>query len=303
MGVIFNIQRFSLHDGPGIRTTVFLKGCPLDCVWCHNPESKGTRPQLSFTAQRCVSCGGCVGACPNGVHVVGQGGRLVQWEVCKSCGDCASACPTEALEVVGRDVSADEILKQVAKDIPFYNISGGGITVSGGEPMMQPGFTLEILERAKERDIHTALETCGYFEWESFRAVLPLLDLVLFDLKEMSSRIHGQVTGKNNTLILGNLGRTVCERVPILIRVPVIPGHTDSEENFHEMGRFLSGFHHCPDVELLPYNVLAGSKHSRFGYRYELREIPELHPATLQDLVEILASYGIAAEARNYVNW
>ena len=303
MGMIFNIQRFSLHDGPGIRTTVFLKGCPLNCVWCHNPESKEAKPQLSFTVQRCVSCGRCINACPNGVHTIENGRRVVQWELCKSSGECASVCPTDALEMIGKEVDADEIVKEVAKDIPFYDISGGGITISGGEPMMQPEFTLEILRKAKKKGINTTLDTCGNFDWAKFKTVLPFLDLVLFDLKQMDSRVHKEVTGKDNTVILDNLSKTVCEAIPTIIRVPIIPGYTDTEKNLHEMGKFLNRFSHCPDVELLPYNMLAGSKHSRFGLEYKLRTISELDPQNLQNLVEILSSCGTRATSLNYVDW
>lgn len=297
-GTVFNIQRFSLHDGPGIRTTVFLKGCPLDCLWCHNPESKKSSPQLSFTSSHCISCGNCCKACPNGVHIFENKKRIVRWELCKAYGSCASECPSGALEIIGIKKDSDEIIEEVEKDIPFYGSSGGGMTISGGEPLMQPEFTLELLKKAKKKGINTTLDTCGFFDWERFMAMLPFLDLVLFDLKQMEPKLHKKLTGKDNKIILENLGRLVGQDARVIIRVPVIPGSTDDDKNLHQMGAFLNSFKFVPEVELLPYNMLAGSKHSRFGIENKLKDVYVSDKKKLNRLAEILSSFGIKAAAR-----
>ena len=296
-GIIFNIQRFSLHDGPGIRTTVFLKGCSLDCLWCHNPESKRMAPQLAWMQSRCVGCGLCETVCTSGVHGHGDAGKTVDFEKCVGCGECVAACPSAALEMMGKWVTPEEVLEEVERDMPFYVNSGGGMTLSGGEPAMQPEFAAHLLREAKKRGIQTAMETAGHMPWQVYRQFLQDLDLVLFDSKQMDSTLHKAYTGQPNTLIHENL-RNFCRAdcpVAVIVRTPVIPGYNDDPENFKKLAAFIHTLERTPSVQVLPYNPLAGSKHPRLGMVYtpQVNEKPENTP---ENLCQILQSAGICAE-------
>ena len=294
-GIIFNIQRFSLHDGPGIRTTVFLKGCPMRCLWCHNPESLLPKPQLSLTAVRCISCGRCQEVCPNGVH---RPGKLPDFSTCIACGACAAACPSGALELLGRKARVDDVLQEVLQDLAFYARSGGGMTVSGGEPGMQPEFTTALLRAAKEKGIHTAIETAGWVSQAVYEKMLPWLDLILFDIKQMDAQKHLEYTQRDNTRIhknLQNLCRIDCT-VKVTVRTPVIPGYTDDPESFQKLAQFLHTLDRVPDVNVLPYNPLAGSKHPRLGMEYTLDGIQEANGISPDALCQILTDNGITAK-------
>lgn len=265
MGTIYNIQRFSLHDGPGIRTTVFLKGCPLRCAWCHNPESQGAKPQLSFFAQRCLGCGACGVVCA--VHALGDGHR-VDYAACRACGMCVDRCASGALEILGREAATPEILQEVLKDEVFYRTSGGGVTLSGGEPLMQADFAAAVLRAAREAGIHTAVETCGHAPWPAVEKLLPWTNLFLYDVKQMDSDLHRQYTGVDNRLILANLEKLCRLGANVVVRTPVIPGYNDGAENFLALAAFLHALSHPVPVEILPYNDLAGSKYPRLGMTY-----------------------------------
>ena len=205
-GTIFNIQRYSIHDGPGIRTTVFLKGCPLSCWWCHNPESQKYGVQLVLWKERCIGCGGCNSVCPEGAISGGGFPPVIDSEKCSGCGLCAEECPAVALEMVGKTVSSDYVMKEIEKDLIFYDQSGGGVTFSGGEPLMQPEFLAELLEKCKARDIHTAVDTCGYANWEVL-SIAGLTDLFLYDIKHMDDLVHTRTVGVSNRIILENLAK------------------------------------------------------------------------------------------------
>lgn len=289
-GTIFNIQRFSLHDGPGIRTTVFLKGCPLDCAWCHNPESKKAVPQLAFSLTHCIGCRRCAAVCENNAHVFEENDRRVRFDACAACGKCIEVCPTGAVEIFGRRETAENIWQEAARDIPFYETSGGGLTVSGGEPAMQAKFTAEILRLAKAGGVHTAIETAGHAPWSAYEAMLPHLDMVLFDIKQMNTALHKAYTGQDNFLIHENLTR-LCkadQKAEIVVRTPVIPGYNDDAANFEQLAEFLLGMERIPRVEILPYNPLAGSKHPRLGMKYtpEIEENSGNKPESLQLILE-----------------
>lgn len=267
-GTIFNIQHYSVHDGPGIRSTVFLKGCPLRCVWCHNPESQSPRPELMFFADRCTGCASCAVLCPVGAVTLFDAGLVVTDRTkCTGCGRCVEGCTRDARSISGYEVSAGRVFDKVAADLPFYRRSSGGVTISGGEPLMQPAFAGAILSLCREANIHTAVETCGSAPWETARLVLSKADLILFDIKQMDDELHRAYTGVSNSRILENATRIRQElNADIWVRVPVIPGYNDSIENIRETARFVaSELGREVRMELLPYHNLGGVKSQRLN--------------------------------------
>ena len=214
---VFNIQKFCVNDGPGIRTTVFIKGCPLNCLWCHNPESKNLKSELLFRSDKCTLCGRCVPACPLGLHTVSAEGHIFDREKCVACGKCAEACFADALEIAGKKTSVEDVLKEVMKDEAFYKNSGGGMTLSGGEPMLNFDFTLELLKQGKEKGLHICMETCGFADSEKYKAVAPYVDIFLWDYKLTSPELHKKYTGVDNGLILIIFNRSVSVISPILM--------------------------------------------------------------------------------------
>jgi pyruvate formate lyase activating enzyme len=261
-GTIFNIQRYSIHDGPGIRTTVFFKGCPLRCLWCQNPESQTFQQELFYNKERCTGCGRCLTACPEKAIEIFEGRSRTHRTLCKACGACAEVCPEEARVLMGKRVSAEEVFEEVKKDAIFYERSGGGVTLSGGEPLAQPEFSIQILSQCKSSGIHTAIETCGHAPWETVERVLKVVDLVLFDLKHMDPMEHRKITGVSNALVLENLKRIYHEsHVALAIRIPVIPGFNDTPENMEATVSFiLKDLDASVPVHLLPYHRLGDSK-------------------------------------------
>jgi pyruvate formate lyase activating enzyme len=276
-GKIYDIQGFSVHDGPGIRTTVFLKGCPLRCPWCHSPESQEFRIEVNWMAIRCLGidgCGKCLSVCPNGAIAVSPksknavGEKIVHPALdkskCDDCGACARACKAEALYMCGIDQTGDEVMHRILRDRPFFEESGGGVTVSGGECLWQPEFTLALLKQCKQNNITTAVDTTGYVKWETIEKVLPFTDLFLYDLKCMESDLHKRVIGVPNELILENAVKIARTGSCLWIRIPVIPLLNDSLEHFEKYGAFLSVIREAVDVvQLLPYHTLGVSKHDR----------------------------------------
>jgi len=294
--IVFDIQRFSLHDGPGIRTTVFLKGCPLRCLWCHNPEAMRSDPQLAITASRCLGCGECEKACPNGVHSLVAGQHLLDRRRCRACGSCVEVCYAEALEIVGREQTLEQVLAEVEKDRAFYEASGGGVTVSGGEPLQQAQFTRSFLKAARKRGLHTVLDTSGYAQPETFLDVAREADLVLFDLKHTDDVRHRELAGVSNQPILGNLRSLAREGIPFRVRVPVIPGCNDEETNYETMAALLRQLDYQPPVDLLPYHQLGTAKHDKLGTRYTLGEVVPPSTERLESIARLLSSYGLRVQ-------
>lgn len=300
-GRIFDIQRFSVHDGPGIRTTVFLKGCPLRCLWCHNPEGISSSSEVSFLPEKCAECGECALACNEGAHRFDRrdpSGREVTHEydraACKRCGRCTEFCDMGALELVGRAVTVDEVMKEVALDRTFYLRTGGGMTISGGEPLAQIDFTVALLHAARHQGIHRCVETSGFASWERFRPLLPLVDLFLFDCKETDPEKHKAFTGQSNAIILRNLRELHATGMNIQLQCPVIPGCNDREDHFAAIADLARSLPNLQGVRLLPYHPLGESKLRRFGLRAasDLERQP-LDPAQLDHWDNWLRGQGV----------
>ncbi|MEW6359495.1 MAG: glycyl-radical enzyme activating protein [Planctomycetota bacterium] len=269
-GMIFDIKKFAVHDGPGIRTTIFFKGCPLTCRWCHNPESISPDPQIVFFEQKCIGCKKCFAACPTGALTLTEYGRKHDHLRCVLCGKCVEACYAEAQVMEGRKITVEEAVKEIEKDRPFYENSGGGATFSGGEPMMQLDFLVALAGECKKHGLHTALDTSGYARWESYLKVIDFIDLVLYDMKHMDPERHKEFTGVDNKLILANAKRLDERGKMIWIRVPVIPGCNDTIENMQAAADYFKDFQHIKRIDFLPYHRLAESKYRRLHQHYSL---------------------------------
>lgn len=270
---VFNIQRFSVNDGPGIRTTVFLKGCMLNCLWCHNPESKSPKPQLMFHESKCIGCGNCLKVCPKGLHTMGEtGAHLIDRGACEACGTCAADC-AGALEIVGKEMTVEEILEEVRKDELFYVNSGGGMTVSGGDPLMCPEFTLELLKAAKACGLHTCMETSGHAKWQDIEKLMPYVDLFLWDVKETDPVRHKEYTGVTNERILSNLRRLNGAGAEIVLRCPLIPGLNDREEHLKAIAGLAEELSGVQRVDVEPYHPLGKSKCEDLGKEYALGDL------------------------------
>ena len=271
-GNIFDIQRFCVHDGPGIRTTVFFKGCPLRCLWCHNPESQKATPSIAFYRSKCIGCGSCAAVCERNGHVFTENEEgvlhLLKRDGCVTCGSCAAACPTGAIEALGRRVSADEILSEVLRDKLFYKNSGGGLTVSGGEPLMPWQFLTELLSKAKDEGLNTCIETCGYAQKDVIRAVAPYVDTFLFDIKETDDERHKALTGvpftpiKENLMLLDSMG------AKIVLRCPIIPEKNLRDAHLEGIAEIAAGLKGLVAVEVMAYHTLGSSK-------YEALDMPD----------------------------
>jgi pyruvate formate lyase activating enzyme len=308
VGRIFDIQGFTVNDGPGIRTEVFLKGCPLRCLWCHSPESQSFEPQVAWFEMRCIgveSCGRCLGICPTGALTKGetrlsetQGAeiQLIRLErtVCDNCGKCTDACPSQALSMAGCDMTVDEVMKRIEKDRPYYRKSGGGLTVSGGEPMAQYDFLGALLKDCKERGLDTCLDTTGYAKWDRYREILPYVDLFLYDLKHMNSGAHRTLTGVANELIIENAKRLAAEGARFQIRIPIIPGHNDSEENLRASSALCEEMGPAVQVvQILPYHRLGIAKYQRLQKKYELEAIMPPSDEHMEWCKGVIESYGL----------
>jgi pyruvate formate lyase activating enzyme len=294
-GWITNVERYTLHDGPGIRTTVFLKGCPLRCLWCSNPETQIQDQQLAYFIDRCSKCQRCVQRCPRKAIVsLGPDHPIeVNFNLCDNCGDCVSVCNQDALIMLGERVSAEEIAQRVERDLLFYQHSNGGVTLSGGDPLWQADFAGEILRLCQRRQIHTAIQSCAYAEKDQINKLLPFLDLAIIDLKHSNSATHKKITGKTNELILENIHTIDQQKVPIVIQIPLIPGFNDSDENLRNTFELARSLKHGMGVNLLTYHSLGVPKYKTIGRGYSLPDLEAPSAEYLQNKIEICKKYQV----------
>jgi pyruvate formate lyase activating enzyme len=267
---ISNIQRFSTHDGPGIRTIAFFKGCPLKCPWCSNPESQTASQMIMQTKQSCMQCLKCIQVCDRNALREKDGLILVDYQKCDVCGKCVEICPTSNIQLVGREYSVDELADELIRDKVFYDRSNGGVTYSGGEPTLHTRFLVLLSKKLKSQGINIAVETCGYFDFDMFKELLPYLDLILFDLKVINEEAHRRITGKSNRAIIVNLKRLVNCQKEVIIRFPVIPGYTDSAKNINAVIHVMKNLG-LNRIDILPYHRFSESKYERLGLMYELK--------------------------------
>ena len=285
---IFEIKRFAVHDGDGIRTTVFFKGCPLKCVWCHNPEGIDFAPQLAYYENKCIGCGECISVCPSAAHKLGH---LFDRTNCIACGKCADVCLGNALTFYGKEISVDELLPILLADKEFYENSGGGITLSGGECLMQADFCADLLKVLKENGIHTAVDTCGFVSKETLDKVIHYTDIFLYDLKAYDENVHIKCTGQSNKIILENLKYLDGCGKKIEIRIPYVPKYNDDQ--MEKMGEFLSKLNNVVKVRVLPYHNYAGSKYKSLNMKITL---PEILPTDeeIKSAKETIKTYGLS---------
>lgn len=279
-GMVFDLQRFALTDGPGIRTTIFLKGCPLSCLWCHNPESQSFRPQLSFDPQRCTHCHGCAEVCPNGALTIRNGRLVVNHELCDGCGACVTECPEDAFTIIGREATAGEVLDEVLRDRAYFNRSGGGVTLSGGEPLAQPAFARALLELAKLYGLHTCLDTSGAVHVKRLHDILPFTDLFLYDYKATDSDTHKDLTGVRNEVVLQNLDYLYANGANIILRCPLIAGLNDSADHLEGIANLSRRYPRLRGIEIMAYHNMGRAKAERIGFADPLGTLPSTDEST-----------------------
>lgn len=295
VGKVVNIIKFSVHDGPGIRTTVFLKGCPLSCIWCHNPECQSFENEIGFFAEKCILCGRCAAVCDSRAHRIAGSVHEFYREKCTFCGKCVAACPRDALAIYGKDMTVEEVIDIVLKDRDFYGTEGG-MTISGGEPLSQSDFCRALLESAKAAGIHTALDTCGVGRRSALEKLIPYVDLFLYDIKLMDAQKHEQYTGLSNQLVLENLKYITSRGKKAEIRIPLIPG-INNDENIAKTGAFLSGLDNITLVRVLPYHSFARSKYRALGKEDTMPKVDRPSDEELRRVVNILNGYGLTAKS------
>lgn len=292
-GLITHIQRFSIHDGPGIRTTVFFKGCPLRCFWCHNPETWRMQPEIQVFPDRCIGCGACLERCEQGVHQLEHGAHRFRRELCLACGRCAETCYAQALVLTGKWWTAEQLTQELLRDRPFYEQSDGGITLSGGEPLLQADFSLRLLQQCHQAGLHTAIETAALCPWPDLQSLLPWLDLVMMDIKLVDEAGHRAAAGAPNRLILDNARRLAQTAIPLIVRTPIIPTVNDTLEAVGEIASLIRDFPNLLYFELMPFHRLAQGKYHSLGLEYRAANLNPLSPDEMQTLARHAHNLGV----------
>ena len=294
-GIIFNIQRFSIHDGPGIRTTVFFKGCNLRCFWCHNPEAALVQPQLQYFPDKCIACGGCVAVCPQGAHALVDGVHTFNRDLCQSSFRCVEECFSGALQKIGKDYTVVQVMAEIERDQPYFESSGGGVTFSGGEPLLQKDFLKALLIECRGRGIHTAVDTAGNLPQEVFEEIQPLVDLFLFDIKACDEDIHRRATAAGNRRIHANLRWLSQAGSKIWIRIPVIPGVNDSDSEIHAIAGLLAPLAGIQWVELMAFHTLGSEKYASLGQPYPAAGLTPPSKVRIAEIRDVLVAKGLNA--------
>jgi pyruvate formate lyase activating enzyme len=295
-GLIFDIKKYSIHDGPGIRTTVFFKGCPLSCWWCHNPESQSPQREVMLYDNRCIRCGACVDACPQHAVTWRDGEPITDRVVCERCGACLPVCYSDGREIVGREMSVDQVMREIESDRAFYDQSRGGVTFSGGEPLLQRDFLLALLQACRGRELHTAVDTSGFASWDTLDRVRACADLFLYDLKLIDDERHREFTGVSNQPILRNLHSLSALNHAIVIRVPVVPGLNDDVDSIRALAEFVAALPNRHPIELLPYHHIAVDKYLRLGKPYRLFETRRPDAAQLDEIARQLQQFDLPVD-------
>ena len=292
-GMVSDSQRFSLHDGPGIRTTIYLKGCNMTCIWCHNPESIDIEPEIAFYKTKCISCESCYQVCPTKAIELKDGAHHYDKSKCQRCYSCIEVCPSGALTLIGREMSVDEVFEIILADKPYYKASGGGMTLSGGEPLLQTDFALELLKKCREADIDTAIETNMSLPFGRIEKLLPYLNRIFCDIKCMNDVVHKKTTSVSNTRVLDNIRRLASYDVTLVIRTPLIPGITDSDENIEGIAAWIKKNANVQYYEMLNYNVFAKVKYENILKEYSLGDLKPLSTDRLSELKSIAEEQGV----------
>lgn len=290
MGIVFDIQRFCVNDGPGIRTNVFLKGCPLNCLWCHNPESNSRKKQLYCNWNKCVDCGKCVNVCQNHVHKMEDDKHVINFENCKLCGECIEQCPQEALGIYGKDLSVEDVILEIRKDQDYYKTSGGGVTISGGEPMFQAEYARLLAKECKNQGFHVCMETSGFAAWEKYEKIMPYIDMFLFDYKATGDALHKKLTGVSQSIILQNMKLLIQNGKNVRLRCPIIPGYNLSKEHLEAIARISTKG--VSSVDIIPYHDMGKGKAKNIGSDMFVEGVKVPEQTDVEEWIEYIEKQG-----------